>query len=81
MIGEIVFTRITGKILEESPKLVGRVINNKNISYEPIVCSQWNPSDFVIKYDKGCSDTFSCLKCHGWKEYEFHPKIYKTRPC
>lgn len=23
----------------------------------------------------------ACLKCHGWKESEYHPLNYKTKPC
>ena len=23
----------------------------------------------------------NCGKCHGWKELEYHPMNYKTRPC
>lgn len=23
----------------------------------------------------------SCNFCHGWKELEFHPLLYKTKPC
>lgn len=22
-----------------------------------------------------------CDKCHGWKELEYHPEFYKTKPC
>jgi hypothetical protein len=29
----------------------------------------------------GCPKGLGCTKCHGWKEFEFHPLIFKTRQC
>ena len=28
-----------------------------------------------------CRKMMSCNYCHGWKELEFHPLLYKTKPC
>lgn len=49
--------------------------------YEPIPCPNWKSNDFVINYNEGCSNHFSCTKCHGWKEHEFHPLNYKIKLC
>lgn len=51
-------------------------------SYEPEECEYWNKGDSISSYEQaGCAKMLSCLKCHGWKEYEYHPLVYKTRPC
>lgn len=49
--------------------------------YDPIPCPNWKASDFIVNYEEGCANFFSCNKCHGWKELEFHPLVYRTKPC
>jgi hypothetical protein len=49
--------------------------------YEAVPCPFWKPTEIVQNYDKGCPDGMHCQKCHGWKEYDFFPMIYKTRAC
>jgi hypothetical protein len=44
-------------------------------------CPNWNVEQAMSEYGGDCPDKFDCLKCHGWKELEFHPLIYKLRPC
>mmetsp|Transcript_6120 Transcript_6120/g.5481 ORF Transcript_6120/g.5481 Transcript_6120/m.5481 type:complete len:92 (+) Transcript_6120:1114-1389(+) len=36
----------------------------------------------VKTYEEGgCPNMLNCDKCHGWKEFEFHPDNYKTIAC
>lgn len=49
--------------------------------YDPVPCPFWNPNDHIVNYEKGCPYMFNCMKCHGWKEAEYHPLNYKTRKC
>lgn len=49
--------------------------------YEAVPCPFWKPTEIVQNYDKGCPEGMHCQKCHGWKEYDFFPMIYKTRAC
>lgn len=54
----------------------------KDFNYQPIPCSNWKSSNFILSYEEGgCKDMISCNKCHGWKEIEFHPSVYKMKPC
>ena len=50
-------------------------------NYQPNPCPNWNVKKFIYDYQEGCPDGSSCKFCHGWKELEFHPQIYKTKPC
>lgn len=45
------------------------------------LCENWQAGTFISKYDEGCMLQAACLKCHGWKESEYHPLNYKTKPC
>ena len=49
--------------------------------YENEACPNWKSEEFIGDYSYGCKNRFDCNKCHGWKEFEFHPLQYKTRPC
>lgn len=50
--------------------------------YEPEECPNWSKGESVTSYDQpGCTKMLDCDKCHGWKEYEYHPQVYKTRTC
>lgn len=49
--------------------------------YENIQCVFWKSSDFVVNYEDCCPEGFNCKKCHGWKEYDFHPMVWMTKPC
>ena len=44
-------------------------------------CPTWNPSEFIENYNRGCPQSFDCTMCHGWKELEFHPLVYKVKQC
>ena len=51
-------------------------------SYKPEDCPYWSKSDSIQEYEKaGCMKLLNCDKCHGWKELEYHPLFYKTKPC
>lgn len=50
-------------------------------AYEPASCPNWNHNQIIVSYEEGCPNNFSCTKCHGWKENEFHPLNYRTKPC
>lgn len=50
-------------------------------SYEPLSCPNWNHNQIIVSYEEGCPNNFACNKCHGWKENEFHPLNYRTKPC
>ena len=50
-------------------------------NYEPIACKMWNSKKIILKYDDGCSLSQNCFHCHGWKELEYHPLVYKTKIC
>jgi hypothetical protein len=53
----------------------------RKLNLEPVPCPSWNPTEHISNYDNACPQGFNCIKCHGWKEYDFHPLIYKTKPC
>lgn len=50
-------------------------------NYDPIPCPNWKSTDFILNYEDGCPNKERCTKCHGWKELEYHPLLYKTRAC
>lgn len=50
-------------------------------SYEPVICQLWKPSELMTKGKDSCPLKERCQKCHGCKEYEYHPLIYKTSLC
>lgn len=45
------------------------------------LCPNWKSETFISKYDEGCILQAACVRCHGWKELEYHPFNYKTKPC
>lgn len=51
-------------------------------TYKAEICKKWNISSDITSYAQGgCVKNEDCDKCHGWKEFEYHPKFYKTRQC
>jgi len=50
-------------------------------TYDPTPCSNWKSTDFILNYEDGCYFKEKCSKCHGWKENEYHPLNYKSKPC
>ena len=48
---------------------------------EPEICPEWNNTKNVLNYEEGGSRGFDCNYCHGWKEPEYHPFVYKTKKC
>ena len=50
-------------------------------NYDPVSCPHWKSTDFILNYEDGCPFREKCNKCHGWKEFEYHPLVYKTKPC
>jgi hypothetical protein len=54
----------------------------KEFAYNPVPCPSWKSSSFILSYEEGgCKQMWACSKCHGWKEFEFHPSTYKLKPC
>ena len=54
----------------------------KEFDYQPVHCPNWKSSNFILSYEEGgCKSMESCNKCHGWKEIEYHPNLYKMKPC
>jgi len=51
------------------------------VTYEPSPCSNWKSTDFILNYEDGCHFREKCIKCHGWKEHEYHPMNYKVKAC
>lgn len=49
--------------------------------YDPEPCPHWRSDDFIGEYHQGCPRSFDCTKCHGWKELEFHPLVYRVKSC
>jgi hypothetical protein len=50
--------------------------------YSSTPCPNWKTSSFVGSCEEGgCPEGLLCGMCHGWKELEFHPQIYKTKAC
>lgn len=48
---------------------------------EPEVCPDWDNTKIVLNYEEGCPRGLDCQFCHGWKEPEYHPFVYKTKKC
>jgi len=49
--------------------------------YNPIQCTFWSQNQ-IFSYEEGaCPNGMQCEQCHGWKELEYHPLYYKTKPC
>ena len=48
---------------------------------QPVKCPHWSRDKKIELYSEGCPDGLLCSKCHGWKELEYHPQIYKTQKC
>lgn len=44
-------------------------------------CPFWKYDAYIHNYQDGCPYGEKCNKCHGWKESDFHPYYYKTKPC
>ena len=45
------------------------------------LCKNWKAGTFIAKYQDGCENMASCDSSHGWKEQDYHPLLYKTKPC
>ncbi|CAK92377.1 unnamed protein product (macronuclear) [Paramecium tetraurelia] len=50
-------------------------------NYIPQSCPNWNTNEYITEYSYGCPDAFNCTKCHGWKELEYHPILFRTKQC
>lgn len=50
-------------------------------NYSPISCPHWQFNNYILNYSDGCPLSGNCDKCHGWKELDYHPLVYKTKPC
>ena len=55
--------------------------NPKEYNYEPLECQYWVKRDIITYEEGGCPNHKQCKRCHGWKELEYHPLIYKTKKC
>ena len=49
--------------------------------YQDEMCLNWKSGTFISEYHEGCPHQQECQFCHGWKERDYHPLNYKTRPC
>jgi len=49
--------------------------------YDPAPCPNWKSTDFILNYEDGCCFREKCNKCHGWKELEYHPFNFRSKPC
>jgi hypothetical protein len=49
--------------------------------YNPTSCNNWKFNNYIVNYSDGCQMSGNCDKCHGWKELDYHPLVYKTKPC
>lgn len=48
--------------------------------YEPINCPFWKTADNVKSIEEaGCKEMMACKKCHGRKEFEYHPSNYRVK--
>lgn len=45
------------------------------------LCQNWQAGTFISNYEEGCILQAACFRSHGWKEQEYHPLLYKTKPC
>ena len=50
-------------------------------SYTKEQCQNWESKNFIVAYSDGCKDEHRCRYSHGWKEQEYHPLNYKSKPC
>lgn len=50
-------------------------------TFVPINCHNWNTDKEIIIYEDGCPLGHECNYCHGWKEYEYHYRIFKKAKC
>ena len=48
---------------------------------QPISCPRWSKESRIVEYEQGCPQGFNCTFCHGWKELEYHPSVFKTVAC
>lgn len=48
---------------------------------QPISCPRWSKESRIVDYEQGCPQGFNCTFCHGWKELEYHPSVFKTVAC
>lgn len=55
--------------------------NPNKYFYTKTRCSNWNNKNTILDYKDGCHKGYSCDMTHGWKEYDFHPLVYKTIKC
>jgi len=49
--------------------------------YSPVQCSYWSQRQIYTYEEGSCPKLMQCDNCHGWKELEYHPLYYKTKPC
>lgn len=49
--------------------------------YNPVQCIYWSQGQIFNYEEGGCPKQMECKNCHGWKELEYHPLYYKTKPC
>ena len=48
---------------------------------QPLSCPHWSKDAKITEYLQGCPQGFSCSYCHGWKELEYHPSVFKKVSC
>jgi hypothetical protein len=49
--------------------------------YQPQQCPGWETKKNIKTYRDGCRWEYRCGLCHGWKELEYHPSVFRTSEC
>lgn len=50
-------------------------------SYNTRACPDWDRDKTIDQYENSCPRAYLCPFCHGWKEIQFHPNEFRTKPC
>ncbi|EGR32430.1 zinc finger ccch type domain protein, partial [Ichthyophthirius multifiliis] len=53
----------------------------KKIKLQNLQCQNWSKENITKYIEGGCQNLQECKQCHGWKEFDYHPLAYKTKPC
>ena len=58
------------------------MFDGDRLNYQEADCKKWRKYESINSYkDGGCQNMFECQYSHGWKEYDYHFNVYKTRKC
>lgn len=51
-----------------------------NMNLRSKTCQDWK-NNVHLTYEENCPMGYKCRFCHGFKEYDYHPIVFKTKPC